>query len=509
MEEESYIIRATEIADKFASDNRINNRSRLLLRLAAEEISEMARLLNDEPRGRFTIEGDNKKCVLKLSFPKPGEPEAIPEGGLPEFKSITEKIGFLLKSSYETLGSAEDEVRRIGVQKEKERDLKESGLEEYEGAYVWTMDSYSFTSFDRYEESGERDWIEISRSIIASISDDVRIFVLPERTELIVKMSFDRKKKDIRDKYNIHPELKQLYRIPVAKSRFQIKLVQLMYRKLPDKQRSTDEYRVIRHRIPCSASPKGVINTLEYCPAEIDQGEKTPAVVFFHGGAYLFPALPYHYRLAAIVAERTGARVFLPMYDLAPKYNPPTQIKEGLEIYSYLLSERDRFGIDSGHVAVMGDSSGGTISAAVSLLTRDKGIQLPAGQALLYPSLDTRGNTKSMERFTDVPVVNSDAIRSYMKIIRSDREEGVKYYTSPAEAGSFEGLPPAYIETAEFDALHDEGTEYAAVLRNAGCNVILNETKGTVHSYDMAKDSSVLKDALKKRTEFLNSVLHG
>ncbi|MBQ7725220.1 MAG: alpha/beta hydrolase, partial [Lachnospiraceae bacterium] len=352
------------------------------------------------------------------------------------------------------------------------------------------------------------DWAEISRSIIANICDDVRIIILPERTELSVKISFDRKDKDIKGKYNIHPELRELYKIPVAKSRFQIKLVQLMYRKLPEKQRSTDSYRVVRHQIPCSYSPKEVINTLEYCPPDIKEGEKAPAVVFYHGGAYLFPALPYHYRLAAMVAERTGARVFLPMYDLALKYNPPIQIKEGLEVYRYLLSNEEEFGIDVKHVAVMGDSSGGTISAAVCLLARDYGIQAPAGQALLYPSLDTRGNTGSMEKYTDVPVVNSDAIRSYMKIIKSDKEEGVRFYTSPAEATSFEGLPPAYIETAEFDALHDEGVEYADLLEKAGCRVILNNTRGTVHSFDMAKDSTVLKEALNRRMEFLNSVLH-
>ena len=508
MEEENYVIRAVEIAERFAAENKLNKRNKLHLRLAAEEISEMVRLLNDDRTGEFRIEGDNKKCVLKLTFPKPEDPVKIPEEGLPEFKGITEKIRFLLKSSYETLDSAEDAVRTIGVQKEKEGDLRESGLEDYDGAYVWTIDSYSFSSFDRFEENGERDWSDISRSIIANICDDVCILVLPGSTEFSVKITFGKRKSDIRGKYNIHPDLRQLYKIPVAKSRFQIKLVQLMYRKLPEKQRSTDSCRVVRHQIPCSSSPKEVINTLEYCPPDIKEGEKAPAVVFYHGGAYLFPALPYHYRLAAMVAERTGARVFLPMYDLAPKYNPPTQIKEGLEIYRYLLANEERYGIDVKHVAVMGDSSGGTISAAVCLLCRDEGIQAPAGQALLYPSLDTRGNTESMEKYTDVPVVNSDAIRSYMRIIRSDKEEGVRFYTSPAEAGSFEGLPPAYIETAEFDALHDEGIEYADLLKKAGCEVILNETKGTVHSFDMAKDSNVVKDAVDKRTGFLNSVLH-
>ena len=112
-----------------------------------------------------------------------------------------------------------------------------------------------------------------------------------------------------------------------------------------------------------------------------------------------------------------------------------------------------------------------------------------------------------LEKYPDVPVVNAEAIRAYKKIMNADKEEGAKYYLSPAEASSLSDLPPAYIEPAEFDALHDEGVAYAEALKRCGNEVILNETKGTVHSFDMAKDSKVLAAAMERRIGFLNKVL--
>ena len=117
-----------------------------------------------------------------------------------------------------------------------------------------------------------------------------------------------------------------------------------------------------------------------------------------------------------------------------------------------------------------------------------------------------RFNTPSMKKYTDVPVINADAINAYRKIVHSDWSEGNKYYQSPAEAESFKGLCNTYIETAEFDALHDEGVEYARALEKDGVNVILNETKGTVHCFDMAENSSILMEAMNKRIGFIKDL---
>jgi acetyl esterase/lipase len=254
---------------------------------------------------------------------------------------------------------------------------------------------------------------------------------------------------------------------------------------------------------PVGRNKKGKITVLEYIP--VSAPDAVPAVVFFHGGADLFPAMPYHYRLAENIAVQVPCRVFLVMHDLAPKFNPPVQILEGLDVYRRLL-ETARYFIEPDKIAVMGDSSGGTMAAAVALLARDGLAPAPKGQMLLYPSLDMRYNTESMKKYTDVPIVNAEAIDCFRQIVRTDWSTENKYYLSPTEAESFEGLCSTYIETAEFDALHDEGVEYAKKLEAAGVPVVLNETKGTVHSFDMAADSTILAKAMKKRVAFLKGI---
>ena len=91
---------------------------------------------------------------------------------------------------------------------------------------------------------------------------------------------------------------------------------------------------------------------------------------------------------------------------------------------------------------------------------------------------------------------------------RADRSRPDFVYYSPAEAESFEGLPPAYIETAEFDCLHDDGILYAEKLRGAGIEVVLNETKGTMHGFDIVQRAKTTQEVLKTRIEFMKSIFN-
>lgn len=94
----------------------------------------------------------------------------------------------------------------------------------------------------------------------------------------------------------------------------------------------------------------------------------------------------------------------------------------------------------------------------------------------------------------------SERIKPMTKV---DKNRPDYVYYSPVEAESFEGLPPAYIETAEFDCLHDDGILYAEKLRSAGIEVILNETKGTMHGFDIVQNATETKKALKERIDFM------
>ena len=89
-----------------------------------------------------------------------------------------------------------------------------------------------------------------------------------------------------------------------------------------------------------------------------------------------------------------------------------------------------------------------------------------------------------------------------------DRNNPNYVYYSPVEAESFEDLPPAYIETAEFDCLHDDGILYAKKLLDAGVEVTLNETKGTMHGFDIMQKAKITKAALAARIEFMKTILN-
>ena len=305
----------------------------------------------------------------------------------------------------------------------------------------------------------------------------------------------------------IDPEFEILKRVPVPKDRFAVRIVQRLWRNLPNKQLQKTEVQVNEIQIPSPSAPGRFVRTLCYADKDVKEGETLPCVLLLHGGAFLFPAFPYHYRLAKQIVQRIRCRVIMPMYDLAPDFVPPLQQEEVFECYQHILFAADYYSIDPGRIAVIGDSAGGTLTAALTLMARDRNVPMPIAQELFYPSLDRRLESDSMKRYRDVPVCNGDSIQKYYKMCRSDEYVGNPDYISPVEAESLEGLPEAYVETAEFDALHDDGIAYAKRLKEAGCRVVLNETKGTVHGFDIVKSSRILARVIDQRIAFLQKVL--
>jgi len=128
-------------------------------------------------------------------------------------------------------------------------------------------------------------------------------------------------------------------------------------------------------------------------------------------------------------------------------------------------------------------------------------------QMLPYPFLDARNNSQSAKRFTDTPMWNSSLSDRIGPMTKVDRSHPNYIWYSPVEAESFAGLPPAYIETAEFDCLHDDGILYADLLRKAGIEVTLNETKGTMHGFDIAMKAPTTLAAMKQRIAFMKRMI--
>ena len=192
-------------------------------------------------------------------------------------------------------------------------------------------------------------------------------------------------------------------------------------------------------------------------------------------------------------------------YRLAPKYPFPIAPEDCYAAYTWALANADNLSVDPARIAVAGDSAGGQLATVVCLMAKDRGQAMPCGQMLLYPAA---GNveTESARKYTDTPMCNSRDMEKYGKLYRPDLSVGNNAYASPIEAESLEGLPPAYVETAEFDCLRDGGILYAERLRQFGVSAELYNTEGTMHGFDIVLDSPIVRACVDRRVAFLKQV---
>ncbi|MBP3377170.1 MAG: alpha/beta hydrolase [Clostridia bacterium] len=234
--------------------------------------------------------------------------------------------------------------------------------------------------------------------------------------------------------------------------------------------------------------------------------ENSPCLVYYHGGGFFFGAAWYHYKIAKRYALEVGCKLAFVQYRLAPKNPHPTPSEDCYAALKWTFENSSRLGIDKNRIAVGGDSAGGALAAAVCQMARDRGIDMPCFQLLVYPVTDRRMDTESNRKFTDTPMWNSTLSAMMWQGYVQDEKLSNIAYASPMEANSFAGLPDAYVETAEFDCLRDEGVAYADALKAAGVDVVLNETKGTMHGFDAATGATVSKNAVARRIQYMKKM---
>ncbi len=229
----------------------------------------------------------------------------------------------------------------------------------------------------------------------------------------------------------------------------------------------------------------------------------TPCLVYYHGGGFIFGASFHHYNLAREYAKRTPCRLIFAQYRLAPRYPHPTPSEDCYAALRWAQENAVALGIDPSKIGVGGDSAGGALAAAVCQMARDRGTALPCFQLLVYPVTDCRMETESNRIFTDTPMWNSKLSRRMWRAYLPNQAANNIAYASPMLSENFENLPTAYVETAEFDCLRDEALAYAAALRDAGAEVEINETKGTIHGFDAARNAGASKAAIATRIAFI------
>ncbi len=262
------------------------------------------------------------------------------------------------------------------------------------------------------------------------------------------------------------------------------------------------ELDVSRHEV--SSYDGGKIEVLLMSPKTI--ADKTPCLVYIHGGGFVLEAASYHYKNAMHYAKELGCKVVFVNYRLAPKHPHPVFFEDCYSALRWAYDNAEELNIDISRMGIGGDSAGSTLSVGVCMMARDRKHPVKfLFQMLPYPFLDARGISESFKKYTDTPMWNSTLSARVAPMTRVDKSDPHYLYYSPVEAESFEGLPAAYIETAEFDSLHDDGILYAAKLQDAGISVTLNETKGTMHGFDVVQKAPTTRSALNARIDFMRS----
>jgi acetyl esterase/lipase len=207
--------------------------------------------------------------------------------------------------------------------------------------------------------------------------------------------------------------------------------------------------------------------------------------------------------LICTYAAKTPCKVVYVDYRLAPKYAFPVGVEDCYAAFQWARQNAGELGIDPNKIAVGGDSAGGDLAAAVNLIALDRNTPTACFQMLIYPVTDARQSTVSIKKFTDTPLWNAKQTEKMWKLYLSNGLPDKKDYASPLEAASLENMPATYLEVAEFDCLHDEGVNFAKALQNSGVQVELNETRGTVHGFEIAENSELVHQIITKRVEAL------
>jgi acetyl esterase len=211
--------------------------------------------------------------------------------------------------------------------------------------------------------------------------------------------------------------------------------------------------------------------------------ENSGLLVFYHGGGWVIGTRASHDNTARFFAKYAGVRVLSVEYRLAPEYPFPAATDDAVAAFDYAYSKAKDLGADPERIAVGGDSAGGNLAAVVSQVTTRRGGPAPAFQLLLYPGVDASVRRRSRDLFGDGFFLTDGDMTWFLDHYAPTGVDRTDPRLSPLLAKDFSGLPPAYIATAGFDPLRDEGEAYGDKLREAGVPVAVSRQSDLIHGY--------------------------
>lgn len=218
-----------------------------------------------------------------------------------------------------------------------------------------------------------------------------------------------------------------------------------------------------------------------------------PAYFHIHGGGLIMGSPHQEIERDLAMVQAHGCIVLSPEYRLAPEHHFPDAIEDLYAAFCWLVTEATALGVDRERIVIGGESAGGGLAAALSLLIRDRGAQVAAGQVLIYPMLDDRtGATVEpgpyAGEFMWTAAMNRFAWSCYLN--RSPGSEGVSPHAAAARAEVLAGLPPTYIFTGALDLFLEENLDFAKRLIRDGVRTGIRVYPGAFHGFDLVAESA-------------------
>jgi acetyl esterase len=220
--------------------------------------------------------------------------------------------------------------------------------------------------------------------------------------------------------------------------------------------------------IPSAAGP---VPVRHYHPKGATTDEVLPALVYFHGGGWVIGDLDTHDAVCRTLANGARCAVFSVEYSKAPEAPFPAAVDDCFAATQYVAFHAAELGVDAHRIAVGGDSAGGNLAAVMTLLARDAGGPAIAFQLLIYPATDQQMQFPSIERNGEGYLLTKRAMHYFRGHYLPRTEDWLDWRASPLLAKSLTRLPPAFVLTAGYDPLFDEGQAYADRLAREGVKI--------------------------------------
>ncbi len=234
-----------------------------------------------------------------------------------------------------------------------------------------------------------------------------------------------------------------------------------------------------------------------------DDAESENALIYYHGGGFLFGNIETHDNLCRFIASESGVKIISVEYRLAPENKFPDAFNDAYESFHFINKNKEKFGI-SGKLAVGGDSAGANLCAALSQKCADTLSDKPVLQLLFYPSLAPDNFSRSFMEYSNGYVITGKMIEYFGSLYSRDMTDFINPYFSPLLANDFSKLPPTIMVSNEYDPLRDPQETYVKKLRESGVRAVGIRGIGMIHG--MATDFEI-SDGAKTIVKMVSRII--